>query len=114
MTARCLYAERQVASPDRPAWSLELHKAHLTVVYLKIYIKALCVGNNSSQATRPFLEAKTTYDPPNITDLPSARNQQKDIRKNVKVHRESFLEKRAAAAAGNITTEQAINIIIQR
>jgi hypothetical protein len=123
MTAGCLYAENEVRSQDRPAWSLKLHQAHLSVVYLRIYIKALTLGHDPHRAVLPFLLSEESYDPPEVDDLPAAytllkdaKATLKDIRKNAKAHRESFLEARAAAAAiaQDITVEKAINMILQR
>ena len=74
-------------------------------------------------AVHQFLLSEDGYVPPDVPDLPSAhvllqeaKASLKDIRKNAKAHRESFLETRAAAAAvaQDITVEQAINMIIQR
>jgi hypothetical protein len=123
ITKGCLHAERGVKSSDRPAWSHQLHQAHLSVVYSKIAIRAFRRGSDLQQKVHNLLFHESQFEPPDITDLPTAvaslkaaKASLREIRKNAKAYRESFLEDRAAAAAAaqDLTTEQAINIILQR
>jgi hypothetical protein len=123
ITKGCLHAERGVKSSDRPAWSHQLHQAHLSVVYSKIAIRAFRRNCDLHQKAHNLLFHESQFQPPDIPDLPTAITSLKaakatlrEIRKNAKAYRESFLEDRAAAAAAaaDLTTEQAINIILQR
>ena len=123
VTAGCLHAERVARGKDRPPWSKDLHEAHLSVVYLKIAIRAVNKQTDSTEQLRAFLENEKDYTPPEITTLPdalvslkTAKSTLRAIQNNAKAFRETFLEERAAAAAAaqDITLEQAINIIIQR
>jgi hypothetical protein len=123
VTKGCLHAERCSGRKERPAWSGQLHHAHLSVVYLKIAIRSLHRNQEYLQAVHPFLEASDIFTPPEFTDIASAvealrtaKATLKEIRKNAKAYRESFLEERAAAAAAasDTTAEQAINSLLQR
>ena len=95
----------------------------MPVVYLKIAIRSLHRNQEYLEAVHPFLQASDIFTPPEFTDIPGAlealrlaKATLKDIRKNAKAYRESFLEERAAAAAAasDATTEQAINSLLQR
>jgi endonuclease/exonuclease/phosphatase family metal-dependent hydrolase len=123
VTAGCLHAERLARGRDRPPWSKDLHEAHLSVVYLKIAIRAMNKNTDSTEQLQAFLQHEADYTPPTVTTLPAALENLKlakatlrAIQNNAKAFRETFLEERAAAAAAakNITVEQAINAIIQR
>jgi hypothetical protein len=92
-------------------------------VYSKIAIRSFRLDKDFHQKVHNLLSHKAHYIPPLITDLPSAqaalktaKATLKEIRKNAKAYRESFLEDRAAAvaAAQDITAKQAIKIILQR
>jgi hypothetical protein len=124
VTAGCLFAERIARQRDQPPWSLALHTAHLSVVYLKICISALRKNKDPITASALFLETETGFTPPeadgmhnSILALQVAKSTLKDIRKNATAHRESFLEERAAAAAAakqDIPHEQALNAILKQ
>jgi hypothetical protein len=123
ITRGCLHAERSAGRKERPAWSEELHHAHLSVVYLKIAIRALHRNRDFTAAVAPFLGSSDSFTPPSFTDLPSACTALqaatatlKEIRANAKAYREAFLEEKAqaAVAAMDVTAEQAINILLQR
>jgi hypothetical protein len=100
-----------------------LHHAHVSVVYLKIFLHSLKKGHDPQPAIAAFLQDKAGYAPPVVTDqqsvilqLQAAKGTLREIRTKAKAFRKSFLEERAAAAARaqDITVEKAIHIIIQR
>jgi hypothetical protein len=94
----------------------------LSVVYSKIAISAFRRNSDLTQKVHNLLFHESQFDPPDISDLPAAiaslkaaKATLREIGKNAKAYRESFLEDRAAAAAAqDLTTEQAINAILQR
>jgi hypothetical protein len=123
ITKGCLHAERKCKTADRPAWSLNLHHAPLAVVYSILRIQSFRDDTPHHEQLHRLLSEDPTFIPPDITDLASAylaRSTAKallrKIRKDAKAYRESFLEDRAAAAAAaqNLTAEQAIKIILQQ
>jgi hypothetical protein len=72
ITKGCLHAKRGVKSPDRPAWSHQLHQAHLSVVYSKIVIRAFRRNSDLQQKVHNLLFPESQFEPPNISDLPTA------------------------------------------
>jgi hypothetical protein len=94
-----LHAEQGVKSSDRPVWSHQLHQAHLSVVYSKIAISAFRRNSDLTQKVHNLLFHESQFEPPDISDLPaaiaslkSAKATLREIRKNAKAYRESFLE----------------------
>jgi hypothetical protein len=92
-------------------------------MYSKIAIHSFRLDTDFHQTVHNLLSHEAHYTPILITDLLSAqaalktaKATLKEIRKNTKAYQESFLEDRlaAAAAAQDITAEQAIKIILQR
>jgi hypothetical protein len=72
VTAGCLHAERKARGRDRPPWSRKLHEAHLSVVYLKITVRALNKNLDPSAPLQAFLVNEPDFTPPPITTLADA------------------------------------------
>jgi hypothetical protein len=72
ITKGCLHAQRCSSRKDRPAWSKQLHHAHLSVIFLKIAIGAMHRSQDFLQAVHPFITASDTFNLPEFTNLHSA------------------------------------------
>ena len=72
VTPGCLHTERLAGGRDRPPWSKDLHEAHLSVVYLKIAIRAMNKNTDSTEQLQAFLQHEADYTPPTVTTLPAA------------------------------------------
>jgi hypothetical protein len=99
ITSGCLQAKRKAQHCNHPPWSKQLHNAHLTVVYCKIVLRALCSGKDPLHQTQFFLLAEPDFAPPDIPNIPLsvaalklATDTLQEIRQHAKSYWEAFLE----------------------